>query len=154
MHRKEKRIFSRYRSIMHDGSDLDHFLSKIGFTWKIMIVINVKALKKSVPSIIAIAMPSKIFDRKPMRNGRPLFSLLLLEFNNSKSWKAKWTQNETGNGKKKSNPEQSIDSRKKEVSTKLWYSTSGHLATRWLSPFSGVALMRIWFSLQYPKETR
>ena len=32
-----------------------------------------------------------------------------------------------------------IDNRKKEVSTKLWYSTIGHLATRWLSPFSGVA---------------
>ena len=28
---------------------------------------------------------------------------------------------------------------KKEVSTKLWYSTIGRLATRWLSPFSGVA---------------
>ena len=32
-----------------------------------------------------------------------------------------------------------IDNRKKEVSTKLWYSTIGHLATRWLSPFLGVA---------------
>ena len=27
----------------------------------------------------------------------------------------------------------------KKVSTKLWYSTIGHLATRWLSPFAGVA---------------
>ena len=32
-----------------------------------------------------------------------------------------------------------IGNRKKEVSTNLWYSTIGHLATRWLSPFSGVA---------------
>ena len=32
-----------------------------------------------------------------------------------------------------------IDNRKKEVSTKLWYSTLGHLATRWLSPLSAVA---------------
>ena len=32
-----------------------------------------------------------------------------------------------------------IDNRKKEVSTKLWYSMIGHLATRWLSPFLGVA---------------
>ena len=32
-----------------------------------------------------------------------------------------------------------IDNQKKEVSTKLWYLTIGHLATRWLSPFSGVA---------------
>ena len=32
-----------------------------------------------------------------------------------------------------------IDNQKKEVSTKLWYSTIGHLATRWLYPFSGVA---------------
>ena len=32
-----------------------------------------------------------------------------------------------------------LDNRKKEVSTKLWYSTIGHLATRWLSPFSGNA---------------
>ena len=36
------------------------------------------------------------------------------------------------------NPQHQIDNRKKEVSTKLWYSTIGHLATRWLSPFSGV----------------
>ena len=36
----------------------------------------------------------------------------------------------------------SIDNRKKEVSTKLWYSTIGHLATRWLSPFPGVT--RAW----------
>ena len=34
---------------------------------------------------------------------------------------------------------QAIDNWKKEVSTKLWYSTIGHLATRWLTPFSGVA---------------
>ena len=32
-----------------------------------------------------------------------------------------------------------IDNRKKEVSTRLWYSTMGRSATRWLSPFSGVA---------------
>ena len=32
-----------------------------------------------------------------------------------------------------------IDNRKKEVSTKLWYSRIGHLAARWLSPFLGVA---------------
>ena len=32
-----------------------------------------------------------------------------------------------------------IDKRKKEVSTKLWYSPIGHLATHWLSPFAGVA---------------
>ena len=35
--------------------------------------------------------------------------------------------------------ENTIDNRKKEVSTKLWYSTIGHLATRWLSPFVGAA---------------
>ena len=32
------------------------------------------------------------------------------------------------------------------MSTKLWYSTISHLATRWLSPFSGVA--RAFASIQ------
>ena len=32
-----------------------------------------------------------------------------------------------------------IDNRKKEVSTKLWYSMIGRLATRWLSSLLGVA---------------
>ena len=32
----------------------------------------------------------------------------------------------------------SIDNRRKEVSTKLWYSTMGRSAMHWLSPFSGI----------------
>ena len=41
-----------------------------------------------------------------------------------------------------------IDNRKKEVSTKLWYSTIGHLATRWLSPFSGLYAYDFHCSIQ------
>ena len=48
-----------------------------------------------------------------------------------------------------------IDNRRKEMSTKVWYSMLGHLAKRQLSSFiwfCALALTRIRFSLQYRKE--
>ena len=47
-------------------------------------------------------------------------------------------QHYSGSQNLKMSKNQKIDNRKKEMSTKLWYSTIGHLTTRWLSPFSGI----------------